>query len=32
MSYDNKKKGGSQIGNLTLDHKPFESMGQMSSD
>jgi hypothetical protein len=27
-----KRKSGSQIENLTLDHKPFESRGQMSSD
>jgi hypothetical protein len=27
-----KRKGGSKIGNLTLDHKPLESKGQMSSD
>jgi len=31
MSYD-KKKGGSQIGNLIIDHKPLESRGQMSFD
>jgi len=31
MSYD-QKKGQSQIGNLTLDHKPFEGKSQMSSD
>jgi hypothetical protein len=27
-----KRRGGSQIGNLTIDHKSLESMGQMSSD
>jgi hypothetical protein len=27
-----KRKGGSQIKNLTPDHKPFESRGQMNSD
>ncbi len=31
MSYD-QKKGQSQIGNLTPDHKPFEGKSQMSSD
>jgi len=27
-----KRKGGSQIGNLTLDHKPLENRGQMKSN
>ncbi len=27
-----KRKGKSQIQNLTPDHKPLESRGQMSSD
>jgi hypothetical protein len=27
-----KRKGGSQIGNLTFDHKPLENKGQMSFD
>jgi hypothetical protein len=27
-----KRRGGSQIGNLTPDHKSFESRGQMRSD
>jgi hypothetical protein len=27
-----KRRGRSQIGNLTSDHKLFESMGQMSSN
>jgi hypothetical protein len=27
-----KRRGGSQIGNLTPDHKPFESRGQLSFD
>jgi hypothetical protein len=31
MNYD-KKKGGSQIGNLTPDHKLFENRGQMKSN
>jgi hypothetical protein len=31
MSYD-QRKGGNQIGNLTPDHKSFESKGQMKSD
>jgi hypothetical protein len=31
MCYD-KKKGANQIGNLILDHRSFESRGQMRSD
>jgi hypothetical protein len=27
-----KRRGGSQIENLTPDHKPFESRGQMRFD
>jgi hypothetical protein len=27
-----KRRGGSQIENLTPDHKPLESRGQMSSN